>query len=476
MKKFKMNTIAAVAVTTMLSFAVAAPASASGGSSRYDRHQNTYINSNTHSNQAQDVKLTDLENEINRVDDEDMRVKSGAVSGNTMTLRVEDERATGTRTEPFGRNVNIDVTGLNQSDEVATNATNINTNKDRIEQVDQEDHRAVAGSYDSGKLTINTQDMDGGSKRTFEVTGFDTASNTNKTKIDINSARIEQVNLEDQRLKDGEVNAAGDLVLYTEDQPAGQSRRAVTVDGFKTNVTDKIGSNSSGITTNTTNISTVDNRVTSNRTDINTNTTNISTVDNRVTSNRTDINTNTDNISTVDNRVTSNRTDINTNTTNISTVDNRVTSNRTDINTNTTNISTVDNRVTSNRTDINTNTDNIKTHSELLDELLSLNANSVADDATMNQRIDNAMSNMRYMDRNLSAGIASSMAIGQHQFDPSFKGGQVSLAGGFYNGQNAVSFAVGVPVGENAFFSASIATDSGSYGESGAVGITYRLQ
>ena len=392
MKKFKMNTIAAVAAATMLSFGVAAPASASGGSSRYDRHQNTYINSNTHSNQAQDVKLTDLENEINRVDDEDMRVKSGAVSGNTMTLRVEDERATGTRTEPFGRNVNIDVTGLNQSDEVATNATNINTNKDRIEQVDQEDHRAVAGSYDSGKLTINTQDMDGGSKRTFEVTGFDTASNTNKTKIDINSARIEQVNLEDQRLKDGEVNAAGDLVLYTEDQPAGQSRRAVTVDGFKTNVTDKIGSNSSGITTNTTNIS------------------------------------------------------------------------------------TVDNRVTSNRTDINTNTDNIKTHSELLDELLSLNANSVADDATMNQRIDNAMSNMRYMDRNLSAGIASSMAIGQHQFDPSFKGGQVSLAGGFYNGQNAVSFAVGVPVGENAFFSASIATDSGSYGESGAVGITYRLQ
>jgi len=92
-----------------------------------------------------------------------------------------------------------------------------------------------------------------------------------------------------------------------------------------------------------------------------------------------------------------------------------------------------------------------------------------------NQRIDTAMNDMRYLDKNLSAGIASSIAIGQHQFDPSFKGGQVSLSGGFYNGQNAVSLAVGVPVGERAFFSASIASDSGSYGESGGVGVTIRL-
>jgi hypothetical protein len=44
-----------------------------------------------------------------------------------------------------------------------------------------------------------------------------------------------------------------------------------------------------------------------------------------------------------------------------------------------------------------------------------------------------------------------------------------------YNGENAVSFAVGVPVGERAFFSASIAADSGSYGESGGVGLTFQL-
>ena len=163
---------------------------------------------------------------------------------------------------------------------------------DRVEQVDQEDHRAVGGSYDSGKLTINTQDMDGGSKRTFEVTGFDAESKANTTAI-----------------------------------------------------------------------------------------------------------------------------------------------------------SNVHNKVTN-------NTQNI---------------------AATNQRIDGVMNDMRYMDRNLSAGIASSIAIGQHQFDPSFKGGQVSLSGGFYNGQNAVSLAVGVPVGERAFFSASIASDSGSYGESGGVGVTIRL-
>ena len=237
----------------------------------------------------------DLDNvnaRIEQVNLEDMRTNSGVVSGDNLTLRVEDQAKTQGRNTIYGKDVVIDVSGLNQSDEVATNANHIKTNKDRIEQVDQEDHRAVGGSYDSGKLTINTEDMDGGSKRTFEITGLDAESKANTTAI-----------------------------------------------------------------------------------------------------------------SNVNNRVT-------TNTTNIS---------------------------------------------------------------LANQRIDNVMSDMKYMDRNLSAGIASSISIGQHQFDPSFKGGQVSLSGGFYNGENAVSFAVGVPVGERAFFSASIAADSGSYGESGGVGLTFQL-
>ena len=128
--------------------------------------------------------------------------------------------------------------------------------------------------------------------------------------------------------------------------------------------------------------------------------------------------------------------------------------------------------ITNNRTDITKNTTSI---TELKDEMFNSNTKSINSENSMNQRIDGVMNDMRYMDKNLSAGIASSIAIGQHQFDPSFKGGQVSLSGGFYNGQNAVSLAVGVPVGERAFLSASIAADSGSYGESGGVGITIQL-
>jgi len=119
--------------------------------------------------------------------------------------------------------------------------------------------------------------------------------------------------------------------------------------------------------------------------------------------------------------------------------------------------------------------DGVATNTTAISNVHNKVTNNTQNIAATNQRIDGVMNDMRYMDRNLSAGIASSIAIGQHQFDPSFKGGQVSLSGGFYNGQNAVSLAVGVPVGERAFFSASIASDSGSYGESGGVGVTIRL-
>ena len=292
---------------------------------------------------------------VEQVNLEDMRTKSGVVSGDTLTLRVEDQGKTKDRNYTYGRYVEIDVSGLNQADGVATNATNINTNKDRIEQVDQEDHRAVGGSYDSGKLTINTQDMDGGSKRTFEVTGFDAESKANTTAI--------------------------------------------------------------------------------------------SNVNNKVTNN-----TNTNNQQNVvledhNNRITANEGDISKNS--IRTVNNETVNNQQNVV-----LEDHNNRISSVKQSVAQNTNNI----------------SIA-----NQRIDAVMNDMRYMDKNLSAGIASSIAIGQHQFDPSFKGGQVSLSGGFYNGENAVSFAVGVPVGERAFFSASIATDSGSYGESGGVGLTIQL-
>jgi len=95
--------------------------------------------------------------------------------------------------------------------------------------------------------------------------------------------------------------------------------------------------------------------------------------------------------------------------------------------------------------------------------------------AVLDEAINQRLIDFGVMRGDLSAGVASAIAAGQHQFDPSFKGGQVSLSGGFYNGENAVSFAVGVPLGSRAFFSASIAADSGSFGASGGVGVTLKL-
>jgi|AntDeeMinimDraft_6_1070357.scaffolds.fasta_scaffold16887_1 autotransporter adhesin len=89
--------------------------------------------------------------------------------------------------------------------------------------------------------------------------------------------------------------------------------------------------------------------------------------------------------------------------------------------------------------------------------------------------IDTIRNDMQTMDRNLSAGIASAIAMSQHQFDPRFNGGQVSIAGGVYNGENAVSIAVGVPLGNRAFFNASASANSGSGSESLGMGVTILL-
>lgn len=77
-----------------------------------------------------DQRLDDLEYEIDQVNREDMRVKRGEVDGDTMTLRVEDMAKSRGRDEIFGRDVDIDVSSLNQADEVAENASEI----DRVER------------------------------------------------------------------------------------------------------------------------------------------------------------------------------------------------------------------------------------------------------------------------------------------------------------------------------------------------------
>jgi len=72
--------------------------------------------------EAKSCNYCSLKAEINRVDDEDMRVKRGVVHGDTLTLRVEDEKRTRGRPFIFGRDVHIDVSSLEESAEIAAEA------------------------------------------------------------------------------------------------------------------------------------------------------------------------------------------------------------------------------------------------------------------------------------------------------------------------------------------------------------------
>ena len=73
-----------------------------------------------------------IRDEINRVDDEDMRVKRGQVSDGVMTLRVEDEKKTRGRSEIYGQDVEIDVSDLDQSTETGTNRQAIEANRNTL--------------------------------------------------------------------------------------------------------------------------------------------------------------------------------------------------------------------------------------------------------------------------------------------------------------------------------------------------------
>ena len=75
---------------------------------------------------------SDLRQEIDTVNKEDMRVKSGNVDGDTMTLRVEDMAKSRGRDFIYGKDVDIDVSGLNQADEVIENANDISSLDDRL--------------------------------------------------------------------------------------------------------------------------------------------------------------------------------------------------------------------------------------------------------------------------------------------------------------------------------------------------------
>lgn len=81
---------------------------------------------------ATSANAFEVSDRIDQVDKEDMRTKSGEVSGNTMTLRVEDMARTRGRDKIYGKNVDIDVSDLNQSQEVRENRENVEVNKQEI--------------------------------------------------------------------------------------------------------------------------------------------------------------------------------------------------------------------------------------------------------------------------------------------------------------------------------------------------------
>ena len=68
---------------------------------------------------------TELREEIDTVNKEDMRTKSGKVDGDTLTLRVEDMAKSQGRDYIYGKDVDIDVSSLNQADEVDANSSRI---------------------------------------------------------------------------------------------------------------------------------------------------------------------------------------------------------------------------------------------------------------------------------------------------------------------------------------------------------------
>ena len=311
--------------------------------------------------------LNEIYGEIDRVDKEDMRVKSGQVNDGTLTLRVEDMEKTRGRNEIYGKDVDIDVSSLDQSQEVSQNRTDINSN-----------------------TTRSTENLQMNDRQNGVLRNHESRISSNEDRLDANDT------LNDRQNNAIRNNAQG---------VAKNSERNDTQDTQISENTERSRANEQ-----------MDKR------------------QNRV-------------IVQNDRRSKSNEENIS--------------SNRTDIDNNTQNITNVYNHTKNFRKDIDINSYGIES-----------NRQAIAD---TNARIDGVMSDMKYLDKNLSAGIAASIAIGQHQFNPSYKSGQISLSGGFYNGQNAVSLAVGVPVGDSAFFSASIAADSGSRGESGGVGVTFLL-
>ena len=127
------------------------------------------------------------------------------------------------------------------------------------------------------------------------------------------------------------------------------------------------------------------------------------------------------------------------------------------------------NDLNSTREQTNTNTGNIEENMNNI----SSNRQQIAQQSTMigsnRELISDLRSDMNRMDDRLSAGVASAIAMSQHQFAVRESKLQLSLAGSFYRNQNAMSFAMGRKVAnDHLFFNASLSINSQSDKSGGA--------
>lgn len=87
--------------------------------------------------------------------------------------------------------------------------------------------------------------------------------------------------------------------------------------------------------------------------------------------------------------------------------------------------------------------------------------------------IDDMNERIRRNEEDTNAGVAGAYAVASHQFDV-YSDAQLSIAGGYYEGENALSIAVGSAINEDVFVNGNLSFDS--QGNTGAgVGITFQL-
>lgn len=76
------------------------------------------------------------------------------------------------------------------------------------------------------------------------------------------------------------------------------------------------------------------------------------------------------------------------------------------------------------------------------------------------EQFQNERHDRQAADDRLKAGISGALAAAAVQFDPSYDGLQVSVAGGWYEGESAANLSVGGAVSDRVFLAAGVSHDS----------------